>query len=140
MNTKTLPPPTKDVRLTIAVTPKVHETFKRISAVGGGSTGRAMGDWLADTLDAAAFMAEKMEQARSAPSLVARELHSYALGLTDQTTALMEGLRQGKAPGGGGDASAARPVPGFGLQARPPSCNTGGKVPQTKQKPKGKPL
>jgi len=129
MNTKTLPPPPKAVRLTISVSPKVHQTFKRISEAGGGSTGRAMGDWLADTLDGAAFMAEKMEQARSAPAMVVRELHSYALGLSDQTTALMEAIRQGKSTAVGGDALAPRQTPGFGLEPRPPSCNTGGKVP-----------
>lgn len=136
MNTKTLPPP-KDVRLTITVSPKVHQTFKRISAAGGGSTGRAMGDWLADTLDAAAFMAEKMEQARAAPSLVARELHSYALGLSDQTTALMEAFRQGKGPGLAGDALAPRQGPGFGLSPRPPVSNTGGKPTPKTPKSKG---
>lgn len=102
-----------------------------------------MGEWLADTLDAASFMAEKMEQARSAPKLVARELHSYALGLTDMTADLMATMKKRAAaepepepphrPG-----SAARAP--FGLEKRPltpPSSNTGGKVPGKGKKKAG---
>ena len=58
------------------------------------STGRAMGEWLADTLDAATFMASTMEKARAAPKLVAQELHAYALGLGDETGALLERMRE----------------------------------------------
>jgi len=72
------------------------------------STGRAMGEWLADTIEAASFMAEKLEQARAAPRIVAREMHAYALGLADETGALLEKVRQkgredraqGQAPAG----------------------------------------
>ena len=118
------------VRVTVPVRQDVLETFQRLAKAGSMSTGRAMGDWLADTLDAAEFMAEKMEQARAAPRIVAQEMHAYALGLADETTALMQRVKaKGKqarprggtagAPGGG----PASPTPS-------PSCNTGGKVPQ----------
>ena len=89
-------PPTlkKPVRLTIPVSPEVHEAFQRLAKVGNMSTGRAMGEWLADTLDAANFMATTMEKARAAPKLVAQELHAYALGLGDETGALIERMRE----------------------------------------------
>ena len=53
-------------------------------------------------------MAEKLEQARAAPRIVAREMHAYALGLADETGALLEKVRQkgredraqGQAPAG----------------------------------------
>jgi hypothetical protein len=123
------PPTPKTVRLTIPVSAEVHSTFTRIASASSVSTGRAMGEWLADTLDAAKFMAEKMEQARAAPSLVARELHSYALGLSDATTELIESARSGAS------GSAAGALPPFGMKRRqvPPPCNTGGKVSGGKQ-------
>jgi hypothetical protein len=131
MRTKDTPPTPKEIRLTIPVSAEVHEVFTRIGKSGNTPTGRAMAEWLGDTLDAAKFMAQKMEQARAAPALVARELHSYALGLTDMTTGLMEEMRKGS---GGASASAA-PAP-FGIEKAPttPSSNTGGEL-QRSQKP-----
>ena len=69
--------------------------------------GRAMGEWLGDTIEAAQLMAEKLEQARAAPRLVMQEMHAYALGLADETGALLDKVRKG-AEGAGG-AGASRP-------------------------------
>lgn len=100
----------KTIRVTVPVTPQVQEVFKRLSIASGVSMGKAMGDWLADTSDAALAMADLMEKARQQPKLVASQLHGYALGLTDMTTELLETLRK----------------PEAGLT--PPVGNTGGKV------------
>ena len=118
------------VRVTVPVHPDVLEAFQRMAKVSGLSVGRCMGDWLSDTLDAAQFMTETMEKARSAPKLVAQELHAYALGIGDSTRDLLEELRQkGRADAGRGDAAgAARPV---AARTTPPS-NTG--VTTTKNK------
>ena len=78
-------PTPSNVRLTISVSPEVHATFQRMAKAGNMSISRAMGEWLGDTIDAAEFMAQKMEQARAAPRLVMAEMHSYALGLADET-------------------------------------------------------
>jgi hypothetical protein len=78
--------------------------------------GKAMGDWLADTSDAAIAMADLMEKARQQPKLVASQLHGYALGLTDVTSELLDALR--------------RPASGL----TPPVGNTGGKLPQKTKK------
>ena len=54
-------------------------------------------------------MAEKLEQARAAPRIVAREMHAYALGLADETGALPG---EGEAEGTGGQGAgtgASRP-------------------------------
>lgn len=48
---------------------------------------------MADTVEAAAHMASMMERARAAPREVTREMHAYALGLADETGALMDQLR-----------------------------------------------
>jgi hypothetical protein len=81
-----------------------------------------MGEWLGDTLDAAKFMAEKMEQARAAPGIVAREMHAYALGLADETGSVIRKMQEKGRAARSGDASAShgarRPGP------TPPS-NTG---------------
>jgi len=107
MNTP--PTPTKPVRLTIPVSPEVHAAFQRIGKAASIPTGRAMGDWLGDTLDAALYLADMLEKARSAPKIVAQELHAYALGITDETGTLLKRMREG----GLGDASVhAQRAPG----------------------------
>lgn len=121
MQTETTP---KNIRLTITVTPEVHQIFSRFAKAASMPVGRAMGEWLGDTLDAAAFTAKKMEEARAAPALVSRELHAYALGLADETGAMIERMRQkGQEARASGQPLAARttaqPVP-----MTPPS-NTG---------------
>jgi hypothetical protein len=109
------PPSPERIRLTISVTPEVHSAFSRLAAASNMSIGRAMGEWLGDNLEAVGYFAEKVEEARTAPKLVMRELHAYALGLADETGGFLEALRSGKA-------------------LSPPSSNTGGKPP-TKPKP-----
>ena len=111
------------VRVTVPVRQDVLETFQRLAEAGSMSTGRAMGDWLADTIEAAQFMAEKMEQARSAPKIVIREMHAYAQGMADETSALMEQLRQ---KGQTDRASAGRArTPATGRAGPTPPSNTG---------------
>lgn len=118
------------VRVTVPVRSDVLETFQRLAKAGSMSTGKAMGEWLADTSDAAQFMAQKMEQARAAPHIVAREMHAYALGLADETGALIERVRE-KGREARHRGAGARDAPGAGPAAPTPSpsCNTGGKVP-----------
>ena len=111
------------VRVTVPVRQDVLETFQRLAKAGSMSTGRAMGDWLADTIEAAQFMAEKMEQARVAPKIVIREMHAYAQGMADETSALMEQLRQ---KGQTDRASAGRSrTPAAGRAGPTPPSNTG---------------
>jgi len=120
-------PTPKNVRLTISVTPEVHAVFQRMANSMGMSISKAMGDWLGDTLEAAEFMALTVEKARSAPGVLVKEMHAYALGLTDETTALMDQFRaeSGRVRGDGGVRAASlrprAPAP------TPPSSNTGGK-------------
>jgi hypothetical protein len=92
----------KPVRVTVPVRPEVLAAFQRLAAAQGVSTGKAMGEWLADTLDGVEAMAGLLEKAREAPKVAVRELHSYALGLTDLTSELIEqvksrGRRAGRA-------------------------------------------
>lgn len=122
----------KKIRLTIPVTPEVHEAFTRIADSTSISVGRAMGDWLGDTLDAAQYLAETLEKARAAPKLVAQQLHAYALGLSDETGALMARIREGGS--GPTPGHAQRGPEGVPDPLTPPSSNTGGKVPQPPKK------
>lgn len=126
------PLPPDRIRLTISVPPEVHETFTRMAAAGSMSVSRAMGDWLADTLDAAQQVTLMMEKARAAPRVVAREMHAYALGLADETASVLAKLREkgaAEAPQArAGARGAAQPPPS------PPAGNTGGKVPSEKRK------
>jgi len=134
MSTKHSPPPQTppERRLTIPVSAAVHDTFIRIAKAGNMPVGRAMGEWLGDTLDAAEFMANKMEQARAAPGLVAREMHAYALGLTDITQDLLNKVRKGP-ESGFGSASAAHPDPDPGTRPPRPVIR-GGNLPKNAKK------
>ena len=89
-------PTLERIRLTISVTPEVHAAFVRLSKASSIPIGRAMGEWLGDTLDAVQFTASKVEEARAAPRLVMQEMHAYAMGLADETGAVLKGLRAGK--------------------------------------------
>lgn len=132
---KTPTEPKQSIRLTIPVTPEVHEAFTRIAKATGTPVGRAMGEWLGDTLDAAQHVAQLVENARAAPRQVAQQLHAYAHGLTDETGALLERIRKDPATRTARPSMRGMPDGAAGAQASPPSCNTGGKVPPRRGKP-----
>ena len=148
----------KPVRVTVPVTPEVQEAFQRLAAASGISTGKAMGDWLQDTLEGALAMAEMLEKARAAPKQAVRQMHSYVLGLTDVTSELLADLskrsRKGATAAGrhtptsAGSAGEGAPPRGEGPTARkasaaakaplpPRTVIRGGKSPKTPKKPKG---
>ena len=137
---KALSPP-KPARVSVPVSGEVLEASQRLARAGNMSTGKAMAQWLEDTIDAAQFMAQTLEKARQAPRLVARELHAYALGLGDETGQLLDNIRSMSAA-----QRAEMAADTGGLQrggsagsSSPPSCNTGGKVPSKQAKRRGKP-
>lgn len=127
--------PPKPPRVSVPVAPDVLETFKRLGKAGNMSTGAAIAEWLADTVEAAEFMALKMEQARAAPKVVMREMHAYALGLADETGEMMRKITEKGASdrAAAGKRSAAQLVEA----PNPPSCNTGGKLSRKKENTKG---
>jgi hypothetical protein len=110
---------TERIRLTITVTPEVHDVFSRMAEASGLSLGRCMGDWLEDTCEGAQFVAQKMLEAKKAPRLVMREMQSAARGLLDEVNAAAADQRSRQAL-----AVARHPA-----QPAPPSSNTGGKSP-----------
>lgn len=135
----------KPIRLTISVSPEVHSAFQRLSAASGISMGKCMGEWLADTLDVVEHTASMVERARLAPKAVMREVHAYALGLADETGAVLSSMKRGQtleevaaqvllAQGGQRAAGGMPKAPAGRTRTVPPSCNTGGKVPQKKPK------
>ena len=126
---KHLSPPTKFLRVTVPVSEEVHDVFKRLAKVSSMSTGKTMGEWLRDTVEAAELMVSTMERARAAPKIVTAELHAMMLGLTEETKALSDrfakiGIAERSARG-----SASAPS-----TAIPPSSNTGGKLPRVNTK------
>ena len=148
---KTLSPPTssKPPRVSVPVSAEVLAIFERLAKAGNMSTGRAMAEWLADTVEAAELMASTMERARAAPKIVTAELHAMMLGLAENTKELSDKFSKlGKnarakapAPGrasGTSDGSFADFAKSLQNQSIPPSCNTGGKLPpKTQEKHKG---
>jgi hypothetical protein len=69
-------------RQTVPVSERSLAAFKRISLLSGVSVGRSISAWLDDTIEAAEYMAEKMEATRSAPRILSHELNAYAAGLS----------------------------------------------------------
>ena len=137
---KTLSPPTKPPRVSVPVTEEVLQVFQRLAAASGMSTGKAIAEWLADTVEAAEYMAQTVERARAAPRVVVREMHAYALGLADETGELMRQIAR-KSEGDRAGARAAASGLRAGPDAIPPSCNTGGKLPPPPPpKPRTKPV
>lgn len=116
------------IRLTISVTPEVHATYLRLSKAANSSIGRAMGDWLGDTQDAAIYSASMLEQARQAPKDAIRQLNAVTASLVAQSEALSERIMEKASSQGGArgpeGARAARSAP-----LSPPVSNTGGKGP-----------
>lgn len=104
---------TKRIRLTIAVTPEVHETFQRMAEAGRISISRAMGDWLADTSEAAQFMAETMEKAKKMPSMATGELVGFAEAVQAQAGDILKRMGAHRAPHG------ADAAPSGTAQAKP---------------------
>ena len=128
------------IRLTIPVNARVHEAFTRIAAASSLPVGRCMADWLLDTIDAAEFMAETLEGARAAPRMVAQRLHAYALGITDETGAVLERFRKRDAEAAMVDAAGRLARTASATRAAgniPPVGNTGGKVTKPTRVPRG---
>ena len=128
-------------RVMVPITPEVKAVFERLAASQGCTVGRAISDWLSDTIDGAAAIADLVEKARKEPVAAMRQMHSYALGLGDMTNEILEGLRKATSKSAG--AAGAPSADTFrGLideaQARgdaiyPPVSNTGGKLPSKPQ-------
>ena len=110
----------ENIRTTVPVKPEVHAAFKRLADVQGVSLGRAIGDWLSDTFEAAEMVTAKMQKAKSDPVRVIRELQLLAEGSIDTASGLIDSLRL---------MEKQLPDPLY-----PPLCNTGGKVPKNPQK------
>ena len=124
---KEISSPSKPPRVSVPVTDEVLVVFQRLAKAGNMSTGRAIAEWLGDTVEAAEYMATTLERARAAPKMVMREMHAYALGLADETGDLLKQIsKKGEADRASGRAVA----PDAGANGIPPSCNTGGKLPR----------
>lgn len=136
--TKTLSPPTRPPRVSVPVDAETLAVFERLAKAGNMSTGKAMAEWLKDTMEAAEMMASTMERARAAPKLVTAELHAMVLGLADNTKELMDKFgKLGRAArsGAAGQAGAGLAAPQSAeTEGIPPSCNTGGKVTGAKKR------
>jgi hypothetical protein len=138
---------TDRVRTTISLSPEVHEIFKRMADVAGTSVSRCMGDWLADTGEAAEMITTQLEKARQAPMDALREMRQLLAGMGQQASQVQAelddliGVEKKKAA----PKRTARPQPredgrsGFGAAAaaKPPSSNTGVLVPSGQAKPRG---
>jgi hypothetical protein len=139
--TKNISSPTRSPRISVPVTPEVLHAFQRMAKASNMSTGKAMAEWLADTLEGVEFLALKMEQARAAPKVVMREMHAYALGLADETGDLVRKMtakgKADRAAAPGRALARTSDADGSAAVAIPPSCNTGGKLPKSTKRDKG---
>lgn len=133
----------KPLRVTVPLSPEVHDAFVKVAAAQGVSVGRAMGDWLRDTSDAALQMASMVSDIKTKPFEVALRLSGYASAMSDVSTGLVERIRKQSKVGGAergpdtGKAPRSRSAQKVaGKVLPPPVSNTGGKVSEAR-KPKG---
>ena len=127
--TKTISPPSRPPRVSVPIDGETLVVFERLAKAGNMSTGRAMAEWLKDTVEAAELMASTMERARAAPKVVTAELHAMMLGMAEQTKELQAQYSKFKGALPDGPTGQAGGRPGGTAGTAPPSCNTGGKVP-----------
>jgi hypothetical protein len=120
---------TERIRTTISLDPEALEIFKRMAEAGNMSVSRCMGDWLTDTADAAQMITLKMEEAKSAPMRVLREMRALVAGMdgvVNDAEREVRGRRaEGRASGTGRGGSGPNP----------PSSNTGVLVPPVPPSP-----
>ena len=134
------PVPAKPIRLTITVSPEVHEAFQRMADASGMSLGRCMGEWMQDTLEGVQFVTAQLVKAREAPRQVVKDMRQMALGSVDLADELLADLRAGKArlPAARGAPSGA---PAAATASPPRPVIRGGNSPgktRTQATPKGK--
>ena len=126
---------TDRIRTTISLTPEAYHIFKRMADAANTSVSRCMGDWLSDTADAAEMITLKMEEAKSAPMAVLREMQSLLVGMGEAVIETKKGIRDVQTRERTARAT-ARTARIAGLEALgapiPPSSNTGGKSPTSK--------
>lgn len=122
------------VRTTISLSPEAYEVFKRMADAGNLSVSRCMGDWLADTMEAAQMITVKMEAAKREPMRVVEELRAIVAGMATSVDDMAYKARDSRRLSGAQQRAA-----GAGT-APPPSSNTGVLSPATIAKPTIKPL
>lgn len=132
------------VRMTVPVPVHVREAFQRLAAAQGCSVGKAMGDWLADTVQAAEAMADLLSDVRDRPRRALMQVDSYATSIGGITQEVVElamrranvGSKNEGAGAAGGEACAT-PAALAPRTLPPPVGNTGGKVPRKAPKTRG---
>ena len=110
---------TERIRTTISLSPEAHEVFKRMAEAGNLSISRCMGDWLADTLDAAEMITVKMEHAKREPMRVVSELRAMVAGMVASVDVAESEVR------GRSRSDSERELRRDGGAGAPPSSNTG---------------
>lgn len=113
---------TNRIRTTISVDREVHEIFKSFAEATGVSVSRCMGDWLSETAEGAQFVAQKVQEAKTAPMRVLREFQGLTKHLNadvEKTIAEVQARPRQPAQGAAGGGGAA-PLP-----EDAPSSNTG---------------
>lgn len=119
---------TERIRTTISLSPESYEVFKRMAEAGNISVSRCMGDWLADTTDAAEMITLKMEEAKRAPMRVVREMRAMVAGMANAVD-----IADAQVRGRSRSDSEREPRRADGAGA-PPSSNTGVLVPSLTSK------
>lgn len=106
--------------------------FKRMAEAGNLSTSRCMGDWLADTMEAAEMLTLRMEEAKREPMRVIKELRAMVAGMALTVDDVESEVRASRRMlGAQRRAAGAMPGP-------PPSSNTGVLVPSLPPKSRSK--
>lgn len=98
---------TERIRTTISLDEKTYEAFKTMAAVANMSVSKCMGEWLADTVEGAQFVTQKMLEAKAAPMKVLKEMKDMTFDLQNELdiTLQQEFKKQRDVPDSGGKRS-----------------------------------
>lgn len=115
------------IRLTITITPEVHELFSRMSEAGGISLGRCIGDWLENTSEGAEFVANEVRKVKDLPKKVLEDIGALSRGMDRIVTAearrsLPPDLAASARSGGG-----RQKAPSSNTGLNPPAKSRGGR-------------
>lgn len=82
------------IRTTISVDSEALDVYRHMAQVTGRSLSATLGDWLAETADAAGVVTQAMVKAKKSPTRAMRDLQRYAEGVETQLTELQGQMRQ----------------------------------------------
>lgn len=86
------------IRTTVPIDEETLEVFHRMAEVMGKSLGSTLGDWLAESRDAAQMVTAALVKAKESPARALRDLQAIAEATQARIGDMQDEMRQGNTP------------------------------------------